>query len=550
MPEYLSFLAGSPAEVSAGALIVLLFVATFISEDAACVAAGTAAANGHISFAAGLFACMLGIFAGDLLLFGAGRVAGERIFTNRLVRRFVSPSAVSRAGGWLETNAGKAVFLSRFATGLRLPTYLAAGALGTDLKRFVFWFALAAAIWTPILVGSVAFAQTTVFAQNALLGVVALLVILRFALKLSTWKNRRLAIGRMKRIRHWEFWPLQVFYAPVVIYVFLLGLKYRNLSLFASANPAFPAGGFKGESKSDIYKALSRLESARPHILAHKLIPRAAPLAQRLDTARRFMDDNRLAFPLAVKPDAGERGKGVSIVRSFDELSAALSTAKADIVLQEFAAGEEFSIFYYRRPQERRGTIFSITEKRFPSVVGDGTSTLEELILADPRAVAMASSYFAQNEESLGRVPIQGEDVRLINIGTHSRGAIFLDGGWMKTELLESRIDEICRSLNGFFFGRFDVRSPTHADLENGERFKIIELNGVTSESTNIYDPRYSLFDAYRILSAQWRIAFEIGDENDRRGAPRTRLIDLLRLGLGIGGRPAVLLDRPHDSYR
>ncbi len=278
MLEYIYQFGPGLAEVSAAGLFAFFFFATFVSEDAACILAGTAAANGRIGFAAALAACFLGIFVGDMLLFGAGRVAGTRVFENRIVQRFVSPAGKTRACEWLEKNAGTAVFLSRFVTGLRLPTYLAAGALRTDPLRFAFWFLLASAIWTPALVGSVAFAQMTLFSQNALIGIVALLVIARFGYKFASWKNRRLLVGRFKRITNWEFWPLQIFYVPVVAYVLLLALKHRSLTAFAAANPALPAGGFKGESKNDIYNAISTIEAANRHILAHTLIRHHQPL--------------------------------------------------------------------------------------------------------------------------------------------------------------------------------------------------------------------------------------------------------------------------------
>ena len=70
-------------------------------------------------------------------------------------------------------------------------------------------------------------------------------------------------------------------------------------------------------------------------------------------------------------------------------------------------------------------------------------------------------------------------------------------------------------------------------DLMRGENFKIIELNGVTSESTNIYDPKYSLLDAYRILFRQWRLAYEIGVENLALGAKATGKAELIRLAFG-----------------
>ena len=129
MTEFLQSFHQSVPELSAAVLFFLFFFGTFVSEDAACLAAGAAAANGSIGFAAALTACFLGIFAGDLLLYAAGRAFGDKIFENRIVRRFVSDQTKTKASIWLDKNGASAVFLSRFVTGLRLPTYLAAGAL-------------------------------------------------------------------------------------------------------------------------------------------------------------------------------------------------------------------------------------------------------------------------------------------------------------------------------------------------------------------------------------------------------------------------------------
>lgn len=544
MLEYILQVGPGLVEVSAAGLFAFFFFATFVSEDAACIIAGTAVASGRIGFAAALTACFLGIFAGDLLLFGFGRLAGTRILENRIVRKLVTQAAIDRASKWLEENAAAAVFISRFVTGLRLPTYLAAGAFRTEFLKFAFWFLVASAVWTPILVGSAAFAQAAIFSQYSLFGVIALIVAARIGSNFTSWKNRRLFVGKLKRIRYWEFWPIQIFYLPVVLYVLWLGVRYRSLTAFTAANPGLPAGGFKGESKEEIYQALKRSDGIGKHLLAHKLIKLNDPLRQRLRSAWHFMDENLLSFPLAIKPDAGERGNGVRILRSLDELANALASAERDMILQEYAPGEEVSVFYYRYPKHRIGRIFSITEKQFPEVIGNGVSTIEELILADRRAVAMAKKYFESNKERLGCIPPKGESIRLIDIGTHSRGAVFLDGGWMRTDALEAKIDEICRSFEGFYFGRFDIRVPAHSEMQKGENFKIIELNGVTSESTNIYDPRYSLFDAYRILFHQWRLAFAIGAENIELGAKPASLYELARSAIGgdfrSPGRSAV----------
>ncbi len=529
-------------ELPAAALFFLFFFGTFVNEDGACLLAGTAAASGRMSFALALTACFLGIFAGDVLLYAVGRTFGSRIFENRLVKRFVSDRAMSKAADWLGKNGAAAVFLSRFVSGLRLPTYLLAGALRTDFARFVFYFLLASAIWTPILVGSTAFSQVFLFPENVLLGMIIIAIVIRIALKYASRKNRRLLVGRIKRIAKWEFWPLHVFYAPVVLYVIWLAIKYRSLTVFTAVNPAMPAGGFKGESKHEIYKDLNRSKAAVGFVLSHTLIRRTMSPGDKLQQARHFVDENRLQFPLVLKPDVGERGKGVEIIRSSEELEAELLAADTDLILQEFAPGKEVSIFYYRYPNERRGRIFSITEKRFPTLTGDGQSTVEELILNDSRAVCLATRYFEQNRVKLLQVPAIDEEVKIIDIGTHSRGAIFLDGGWLKTDALGKKIDEICRGFEGFYFGRFDIRMSSFEDLRQSEHFKIIELNGVTSESTNIYDPQYSLWGAYRILFKQWRIAYEIGAANCDRGIRPTPMMELARLTFGLRSAEATVV--------
>ena len=120
--------------------------------------------------------------------------------------------------------------------------------------------------------------------------------------------------------------------------------------------------------------------------------------------------------------------------------------------------------------------------------------------------------------------------MQLVEIGTHCRGPIFLDGRDTITPSLVEAIDRIARTFDGFFFGRFDIRVPSRQDFIAGRNMKIVELNGVTSEATHIYDPKLSLFEAYRVLFQQWRIAFEIGDLNRALGVRPASVADLLRM--------------------
>jgi hypothetical protein len=192
--------------------------------------------------------------------------------------------------------------------------------------------------------------------------------------------------------------------------------------------------------------------------------------------------------------------------------------------------GFEFGVFYYRYPGESKGRIFAITEKLFPQVIGDGKRSLAQLILKDPRAVCLADVYFSCSRRSVNDVPASGEAVRLVEIGSHCRGSLFLDGSKFKTAALEDAIDRISHRHPGFFYGRYDIRARSTQAFQEGHSFKVIELNGVSAEATHIYDPAISLLGAYRSLFRQWRLAFDIGARNRNRGAQPTPARDLWKL--------------------
>lgn len=513
---------------------LLIVLSTMISEDLTCITAGVLAGQGRMSLTLAVFACIFGIYIGDLLLFLSGRVFGRRALQIIPFKWFIKESAVERASDWFKKKGAWAIFLSRFIPGLRLPTYFAAGVAKTSFWLFALYFLIAVCIWTPVLTG-ISYKLGAEFVQKSLMNswwqiailIAVLYLLIHLLLRLSTWRGRRLLIGKIGRWRHWEFWSMQIFYPPVLVYIAYLAVKFRGLNTFTCTNPAIYASGFIGESKHDIYKGLFASTFAEPYLLKYLFLPKDA---ENTETAKRFINENALTFPLALKPDVGERGADVFIVKSLEELENRLSKTNQNLILQEFADGDEFGIFYYRYPNKEKGKIFAITEKHLPSVTGDGVSTLETLILQDERAVCMAEKYFERNRENIDFVVKKGEHFRIVDIGTHSRGAIFLDGIRIKTAEMEEKIDQICQGYKGFYFGRFDIRTPSIEDFKRGENFKIIELNGVTSEATSIYDRKNSLFRAYKTLFKQWRIAFEIGAENRAKGIQPTKTVDLIKL--------------------
>ena len=327
------------------------------------------------------------------------------------------------------------------------------------------------------------------------------------------------------RLSRWEFWPPWAAYAPVVCYGLVLAARHRSLTVFTAANPAIPAGGLIGESKIDILRGLGPASVARSLFLEGTL-----PAALKIERAEAFLSSLERQLPIVVKPDRGQRGSGVIVARTREALHTRLRQTSVDTIVQEYVPGLEFGVFYVRRPGDRRGRVLSITEKRLPSVTGDGRSTLEELILKDPDTIGMARFHLRQHAEHLHQVPANAEVVSLGDCGSHCRGARFYDGGALLTPALERAIEAIATRFDGFYFGRFDLRVPSRAALMCGEDVTVLELNGVTSEATHIYDPGVSLLEAYRALFEQWRLAFEIGAANAAQGARVWSIAQLIGL--------------------
>lgn len=504
-------------------LLATLAAGTLVSEDLACISAGLLVAGGTLGFPAAAAACFAGIFTGDLLLVLLGRTVGRRSLHAAPLRWWVSAEAVQRAERWFARRGPGLILASRFMPGTRLPTYVAAGVLRAPLRRFLGWFALSCALWTPLLVGAALLTgagarrlfDTWSQAVPALVGAgFAAWLASRLALALGSWRGRRLLLSRWRRLTRWEFWPLWAVYPPVVLYILWLGLRHRGLTLFTAANPGIGAGGgLVGESKGEILRGLAGAGDA---VAAWRVIP-PGPLPGRHAAVRAFLTAERLSYPFVVKPDVGERGTGVVIARDDQAVAEALRTGSAALLVQAYVPGVEFGVFYFRHPSAPRGEILSVTEKRTVTVTGDGGRTLEELILADDRAVCLADFFLRQFAGRLDEIPAAGAQIPLSELGTHSRGALFLDGTALVTPALAAAIERISRTFRGFHLGRYDVRAESVAAFQAG-RFTVIELNGITAEATSIYDPRHSVWFGWGTLCRQWRLAFEIAAANRANG--------------------------------
>lgn len=344
--------------------------------------------------------------------------------------------------------------------------------------------------------------------------------------------------ARMGRLSRWEFWPSWLVYAPLVPWLAFYAMRSRHPLAATTINPALPLMDIVGESKSAILGLFPP-----EFVLRYALIP-PGPLPHRLDALNDFLRLEPAPFPVILKPDAGERGTGVRLIRDADAAAAYLAQHAAPVLVQRYHPGpHEIGLFFVRLPDEPTGRIFSINEKRFPVVLGDGKSTLAELIWRHPRLRLQARVFLARLGPAAHNIPGKDHPTRLAVAGNHCRGTMFLDAPHLATPELTAAINRICSFHPGVCFGRFDIRFADHAELAQGKGINIVEFNGLLAESTNIYDPSFSFLRGQRVLREQWRLAYKGGPQNIRRGTRPPPLADVLRAIRAHSRRPGASAD-------
>lgn len=334
-----------------------------------------------------------------------------------------------------------------------------------------------------------------------------------------------------KTLSFFEFWPTWLFYFPIYAYVICLMVRYRSIMLLTAVNPRLAGGQFVGESKDEILQMVRKY--LPEYSVNHFLVKNNCDLEGKLlNEIEHLMVQHKIDYPFVAKPDLGCRGAGVNLISNQTELMKYLNSFPIGqaIICQELIPYEpEVGVFYCKLPNQPQGKIISLTLKFFPIVVGDGISNLKDLVEKDPRASQLTQIYLPRFQDKLTTIPKAAEYVKLVFAGNHSKGAIFKDGRHKITPALEETFEHLAQKLPEFYFGRFDIRYESFEKLEQGKCFKIVEINGVSAESTHIWDSDCTLFKAWNDLFKQFRLAFIIAKHNTKRGVPTQNFKDFYK---------------------
>ena len=328
--------------------------------------------------------------------------------------------------------------------------------------------------------------------------------------------------GTIERIPKW------LNLVPMVLQWCWLGLRHRSLTLPSAANPQITAGGLVGDTKSEYFASMGA--HARSMVAPYVMLQVAGD--DMLLSALSAMGEAGLVFPVVAKPDLGWCGFGVRRLDDAVELADYLARYPVgeSLMLQRYLDEPgEAGIFYVRHPDQPSGWLLGILLRHYPQVIGDGISTVAQLIEADARlrrAVRNQREHECRHDPD--EVPVAGDTVRLSLIGSTRVGGRYEDGSAFATAGLAAAIEAVARDMPQFHVGRFDVRYRTLQDLRCG-RFTIMEVNGAGSEAVHAWDPKYSVRQVYRMVFAKQRLLFALGAANRARGHRPIGMLALAR---------------------
>jgi general stress protein CsbA len=439
--------------------------------------------------------------------------------------------------------------MARFLPGTRTVTFVAAGMLGAPFWRFLLLVTLASLLQTAIYlalaltVGSamLPYLQNIWLRVGVVIAVLAGVVMLNIVIARRHRLKEEAAVPDVETLcehetptTFFEFWPIWVFYFPVLFYIVYLAIRFRSLRVTLASNPCMYASGLVRESKQQIYALFQPDVAARwlGRVAVSPPIARHQTAEERLAQAREALAAQGVGFPLVAKPDIGQRGVGVKKMGGEADLLAyfrQFPKTQAVILQTLITRPNEAGVLYARKPGEAHGRVVSLGLKAFPNVTGDGIHTLRQLILADNRCRKLARVYFAKQKGTLDDVLPAGEVRQLNFAGNHAQGTVFINGNHAITPEMSGVFDGIAQSLGEFYYGRFDIRYDSLEQLRRGEAFTIIEVNGAGAEPIHMWDGRMTLRGAYQAVLWQHRHLYEVGSLNVKRGFPTLSPWQVLR---------------------
>ena len=260
------------------------------------------------------------------------------------------------------------------------------------------------------------------------------------------------------------YWVSKLFYFQSMWYWFIYSLKFQSITFFSAINPAVHLGGMLDERKSDIYKLVPK-----------QYLPKTISVSVPSDELAEDIISSRIGFPMIIKPDVGLKGYLVKKVDNANELVESLRDYQGrEVLFQEFLTHDrEFSLLYYHMPSSGKYGISSFIEKKLPFVIGDGTSSLGQLIDKKFNPFLKKEYILKKKKDEIHTVVAKGEKIIIDHVGNYSRGSKFYSLNHEIDNHLIDAAHHFFSNVKGLNFGRmdFDPSSDVVAALSKGTKF-------------------------------------------------------------------------------
>jgi membrane-associated protein len=174
-----------------------IVIAPWLPGESLLIGAGTLAGSGLLNIYL-LAPLMFGAaFLGDLSNYLIGRFIGHRLTSKP--RRFIKPEHVAQAHEFYEKHGGLAIVLARFMPVVRTLAPFVAGGAGMNFQRFLFFDAIASALWVTIFLGAGYWFGTVPWVQDNLALVLLGVVLLSITPSIIGYIVRRIRMRRAAR---------------------------------------------------------------------------------------------------------------------------------------------------------------------------------------------------------------------------------------------------------------------------------------------------------------------------------------------------------------
>jgi len=316
----------------------------------------------------------------------------------------------------------------------------------------------------------------------------------------------------LQKIINWELWPFYLVYTPLVFVWVYYFFKAKRFWFFAPVNPSLEFSGFEGETKEEMFNQLNK--NIYPNTIYVKP-------AMQFDSVLLQMQHVGLTYPIAVKPNIGTKGLCFRKIDNEEQLKKYHQSLPVEYVLQDMIEWPlELSVFYVRYPNKLKGSITGLIAKEYLHVVGDGQSTLLELMEKHPKAKLRLGELVKKHESQLQQIILAKKVFYLSIAGNHNRGARFINLHKEIDDNLVNVFDDISNHTKKFYYGRYDVKTTSLEDLKHGKNISILEFNGVGAEPNHIYDCNMSYLQALKVIAKHWGHMYKIGKLNNENGIP------------------------------